>query len=101
MLEQGPSVVREFHAGPDGRRWSLTRDAATGQPLVQRTLCDGEPEIELELGSFLVLFQGQEKEELLRLIASQLLDVQPSASPVADAIGPAKFISKWLPRPKV
>lgn len=99
MIEQAPRVVREFHVGADGDRWALTRDVNTGQPYVLHRTGDDEPEVELELGSFLVLFSGAERENLLRLIASLVPDDEPvrDGSAGASVARPLHFVSRWLP----
>jgi hypothetical protein len=60
MTDQASRAVKEFHLEPDGKRWALTRDLRTGQPYVLHRPGEDEPEVELALGSFLVLFHGQE-----------------------------------------
>jgi hypothetical protein len=97
MTEAGPRAVREFYVEPDGRRWSLTRDLETGHPYVLHKPADDKLEVELDLGSFLVLFEGRERDELLRLIAAQLLDTAPPDQPRQGAIGPLWFLSRWKP----
>lgn len=97
MIEQLPRVIKEFHVGPLGDRYALTRDLKTGQPYVLHRHSEDEPEVQLDLGSFLVLFRGQERDDLLQLIASLLPDEGPSAHHEANAARPLQFVSRWLP----
>jgi hypothetical protein len=105
MIEQAPRVAREFHVGPAGDRWALSRDLTTGQPYVLHRPGEDEPEVQLELGSFLVLFQGQERDDLLRLIASLLPHDEPAAHngdhdgghEAANVVRPLRFVSRWMP----
>src|ERR1700709_1013232 len=101
MIEQAPRVAREFHVGSDGDRWSLTRDLKTGQPYVLHRPAEDEPEVELELGSFLVLFQGKERDDLLPLIASLLPDEEPVSGGGANVVRPPAFMSRWMPRREI
>ncbi|GJE14838.1 hypothetical protein [Methylobacterium longum] len=97
MTEQVPRVAREFHVGPAGDRYALTRDLKTGEPYVLHRPCESDPEVQLDLGSFLVLFRGQERDDLLQLIGSLLPDDE---QPVRDGLGvvrPARFMSRWMP----
>lgn len=97
MIEQAPRVAREFHVGSDGDRWSLMRDLNTGRPYVVHRPSDDEPEVELDLGSFLVLFQGQERDTLLQLIASLLPEEEPSDRDETNVVRPPRFLSRWMP----
>lgn len=99
MTEHAARIEREFHVGPAGERWTLARDLRTGLPTVLHCKSQDARAIELDLGSFLVLFKGQERDELLRLIGSLLPDGEPPAA-TADmpAPRPARFVSRWIPR---
>lgn len=97
MIGQAPRVVREFHVGPRGDRYALTRDLTTGQPYVLHRSCETEPEVQIDLGSFLVLFQGQERDDLLELIASLLPEDAQSAQDSANVLRPPRFMSRWMP----
>ena len=97
MIGQAPRVAREFHVGPDGDRWLLMRDLSTGQPYVLHRPADDEPELELDLGSFLVLFHGQERAGLLQLIASLLPDETSLVGDGPNLVRPLKFMSRWMP----
>ncbi|MCJ2048687.1 hypothetical protein [Methylobacterium sp. J-070] len=96
MIEQAPRVAREFHVGPFGDRYALTRDLKTGQPYVLHRARDDEPEVELDLGAFLVLFQGQERDNLLRLIASLLPDDEVTMRDATNVVRPPRFMSRWM-----
>ncbi|MCJ2093258.1 hypothetical protein MKK67_12270 [Methylobacterium sp. J-072] len=96
MIEQAPRAAREFHVGPAGDRWLLMRDLNTGQPYVLHRPAD-EPEVELDLGSFLVLFHGQERAGLLDLIASLLPDDEAPAHDEATVVRSPRFLSRWIP----
>jgi hypothetical protein len=98
MIEQAPRVEREFHVGPGGDRWTLTRSPKTGQPYVLHRPNETAHEVELDLGSFLVLFDGQEREELLRLIGSLLSDDGTDAAARTPASRAPRLISRWMPR---
>lgn len=100
MIEQAPRVEREFHVGPGGDRWTLTRSPKTGQPYVLHRPHEQAREVELDLGSFLVLFDGQEREELLRLIGSLLTDRPADAAVGVVAPRAPRLISRWMPRPR-
>jgi len=95
MIEQAPRAAREFHVGPAGDRWLLMRDLSTGQPYVLHRPTD-EPEVELDLGSFLVLFRGQERIGLMQLIASLLPDEAALNDGAANVVRPLKFMSRWI-----
>lgn len=95
MIGQTPRVAREFHIGPRGDRYALSRDLTTGRPYVLHRPSDDLPEVELDLGSFLVLFRGQEREDLLQLIAS-LLPEDAASRDEADVIRPTRFMSRWI-----
>lgn len=97
MIEQAPRVAREFHVGSAGDRWSLMRDLKTGRPYVMHRLSNDEPEVELDLGSFLVLFAGQEGDNLLQLIASLLPNYEGSARDETNIVRPLRFMSRWMP----
>lgn len=97
MIEHTPRVAREFHVGPAGDRWALTRDLRTGQPYVLHRATRDEPDVELDLGSFLVLFQGQEREDLLQLIGSLLPDDGTAIDHRSDVDRPPRFLSRWMP----
>lgn len=99
MIEQGPRIAREFHVGVGGDRWALMRDLQTGQPYVAHSPGDDAPEVQLDLGSFLVLFTGEEREKLLRLIGSLLPDedARADADGRAGTSRPLTFVSRWLP----
>ncbi|WCS25476.1 hypothetical protein LOK46_01140 [Methylobacterium sp. NMS14P] len=99
MIEQAPRIAREFHVGVGGDRWALTRDVQTGQPYVSHRPGDDAPEVQLDLGSFLVLFTGEEREKLLDLIASLLPDAEAlgDAGARPGAARPLPFVSRWLP----
>lgn len=99
MTEHAARIEREFHVGPAGDRWTLARDLRTGLPTVLHCRSQDARAIELDLGSFLVLFKGQERDGLLRLIASLLPDGEPpSATVEVPAPRPARFVSRWMPR---
>lgn len=99
MIEQASRIAREFHVGADGDRWALMRDVRTGQPYVSHRPGNDAPEVELDLGSFLVLFTGEEREKLLRLIASLLpdADARGNAGERPGGARPLPFVSRWLP----
>ncbi|MCJ2117665.1 hypothetical protein MKK65_14000 [Methylobacterium sp. J-001] len=97
MIDQAPRVAKEFHVGSAGDRWSLMRDLNTGQPYVVHRPSDDEPEVELDLGSFLVLFHGQERDSLLQLIASLLPDGEPSDRDETNVVRSPRFLSRWMP----
>ncbi|MGU3542219.1 hypothetical protein [Methylobacterium sp. A52T] len=99
MIEQGPRIAREFHVGVGGDRWALMRDLQTGQPYVSHCPGDDAPEVQLDLGSFLVLFTGEEREKLLRLIGSLLPDedARAGADGRPGTSRPLTFVSRWLP----
>jgi hypothetical protein len=101
MIEPVQRVEREFHVGPDGDRWTLTRSHKTGQPYVLHRPRADAHEVELDLGSFLVLFDGQEREELLRLIGSLLTDDRMDASARTTASRAPGLMSRWMPRARV
>jgi hypothetical protein len=90
MIEQSPRVAREFHGGPGGDRYVPARDPKTGQPHVLHCAGEDQPELELDLGSFLVLFRGRERNDLLQLIASLLPDEE-------HVVRPSRFMSRWMP----
>jgi hypothetical protein len=96
MVEQPPRVEREFHIGAAGDRWFLMRDLSTGNPYVLHRPVD-EPEVELVLGSFLVLFHGEERAGLLQLIASLLPHAESSTCEEVSVIRAPRFISRWIP----
>ncbi|MGU3474625.1 hypothetical protein [Methylobacterium sp. B34] len=75
------------------------RDLQTGQPYVSHSPGDDAPEVQLDLGSFLVLFTGEEREKLLRLIGSLLPDedARADADGRAGTSRPLTFVSRWLP----
>ncbi|MCJ2088098.1 hypothetical protein MKK88_19230 [Methylobacterium sp. E-005] len=95
MIEHAPRIAKEFHVGAGGDRYALTRDLKTGEPYVLHRPGDDVPEVQLDLGAFLVLFRGRERDDLLHLIASLVPD---------DAVGkarahparPVRFMSRWL-----
>lgn len=95
MIEQVPRVAREFHIGPRGDRYALTRDLKTGQPYVLHRIAEGEPEVQIDLGSFLVLFRGRERDDLLKLIASLLPEEDTSTRGADNVVRPIRFISRW------
>ncbi|TXN41373.1 hypothetical protein FV233_25225 [Methylobacterium sp. WL7] len=95
MIEQAPRAAREFHVGPGGDRWFLMRDLSTGQPYVLHRPTD-ETEVELDLGSFLVLFRGEERASLMQLIASLLPDEAALDDGAVNVVGPLKFMSRWI-----
>ena len=97
MIEHAPRVAREFHVGPRGERYALTRDLKTGQPYVLHRPCESDPEVQLDLGSFLVLFQGQERDDLLQLIASLLPEDEQAAQDGANIVRTPRFMSRWMP----
>ncbi|WP_353959813.1 hypothetical protein [Methylobacterium longum] len=97
MIEQAPRVAREFHVGPRGDRYALTRDLKTGQPYVLHRPCESDPEVQLDLGSFLVLFRGQERDDLLHLIALLLPDEEQAGQDSANVVRPLRFMSRWMP----
>jgi hypothetical protein len=98
MIDQAPRIAREFHVGAGGDRWALTRDLQIGRPYVLHHPGNDAPEVQLDLGSFLVLFTGDEREDLLRLIASLLPDAEPilDARDGAGTTRPLHFVSRWL-----
>ncbi|MEE7502061.1 hypothetical protein ACLBXO_06250 [Methylobacterium sp. C33D] len=99
MIEQAPRIAREFHVGVGGDRWSLMRDVPTGQPYIAHRPGADMPEVQLDLGSFLVLFTGEEREKLLSLIASLLPDsgAREDAGDRPATARPRPFVSRWLP----
>ena len=97
MIEHAPRVAREFHVGPRGDRYALTRDLKTGQPYVLHRPCESDPEVQLDLGSFLVLFQGQERDDLLQLIASLLPEDEQAAQDGTNIVRTPRFMSRWMP----
>lgn len=96
MIEHAPRVAREFHIGPRGDRYALTRDLTNGQPYVLHRPSDDLPEVQLDLGSFLVLFRGQERDALLDLIASLLPEDETSADAGGNVVRPPRFMSRWM-----
>ena len=97
MIEQAPRVGREFHVGPLGDRYALARDLKTGQPFVPHRPCESDPEVQLDLGSFLVLFRGQERDDLLQLIGSLLPVDEQAGQDGANVVRPPRFMSRWMP----
>ena len=98
MIEQAPRIARDFHVGVGGDRGALMRDGQSGQPYVSHRPGDDAPEVQLDLGSFLVLFTGEEREKLLDLIASLLPDeAHGDAGTRSGAARPLPFVSRWLP----
>ena len=97
MIENAPQTAREFHTEPDGKRWLLTRDLKTGRPYVLYRHGENELPVELDLGSFLVLFQGQERDKLLQLIASLLPDAGAPMHDGTNVVRPPRFMSRWMP----
>lgn len=97
MIEQVPRVAREFHVGPRGDRYALVRDLKTGQPYVVHRPCETDPEVEIDLGSFLVLFQGKERDDLLQMIGSFLPEDEQAEQDSANVVRPARFMSRWMP----
>jgi hypothetical protein len=97
MIENAPRVAKEFHVGPRGDRYALTRDLETGQPYILHRRADDSQEVELDLGSFLVLFRGQERKDLLLLIGSLLPDDEQTGRDGANVVRPARFMSRWMP----
>ncbi|MCJ2068782.1 hypothetical protein MKK75_08200 [Methylobacterium sp. J-030] len=96
MIEQAPRVAKEFHVGPRGDRYALSRDLKTGQPYVLHRPSDELPEVELDLGSFLVLFRGQERDDLLQLIASLLPEDERAGQDGGNVVRPVRFMSRWM-----
>ncbi|GJE52547.1 hypothetical protein GOFOIKOB_5620 [Methylobacterium tardum] len=101
MIGQAPRVAREFHVGPRGDRYALTRDLTTGQPYVLHRSCETDPEVQIDLGSFLVLFRGPERDDLLELIASLLPEDEQSTQDGANVVRPPRFMSRWMPARQV
>lgn len=100
MIEQMQRVAREFLVGPRGDRFALVQDLKTGQPDVLYRPCVTDPEVGIDLGSFLVLFQGQERDDLLQLIGSFLPEDEQAEQDSANVVRPARFMSRWLPSHK-
>jgi hypothetical protein len=98
MIEHAPRVAKEFHVGPRGDRYALARDLATGQPYVLHRPSGDLPEVQLDLGSFLVLFRGEQRDSLLQLIASLLPEDKAAADDPSNVLQPIKFMSRWMPR---
>ena len=96
MIEQAPRHGTEFHVGPLGDRYVLTRDLKTGEPYVLHRSCETDPVVQLDLGSFLVLFRGQERDDLLQLIGSMLPDGEQAGQDGANVVRPLRFISRWM-----
>ncbi|MGH1571220.1 hypothetical protein ACRAWG_11675 [Methylobacterium sp. P31] len=44
-----------------------------------------------------MLFQGEERDDLLRLIASLLPDDEQSAQDGTNLVRPPRFMSRWMP----
>ncbi|MCJ2068594.1 hypothetical protein MKK75_07205 [Methylobacterium sp. J-030] len=59
---------------------------------------ENELEVEFNLGTFLVLFEGPERDNLLRLIAALLPGGEAMSSDESNVVRPMKFISRWMPR---
>ncbi|MCJ2050391.1 hypothetical protein [Methylobacterium sp. J-070] len=97
MIQDALRAAREFHAEPDGKRWFLARDPKTGQPFVIHHLGKGRLTIELDLGSFLVLFEGREREGLFRLIGSLLPNDGPALQQGGNVVRPSRFLSRGTP----
>lgn len=98
MTDDALRMTREFHAEPDGKRWLLARDPKTGRPFVIHHLGRDRLTIELDLGSFLVLFQGRERDGLFRLIASLLPDEGAAPHAGTRVLRPSQFLSLGTPR---
>lgn len=94
MIEQASRIAREFHIGPLGDRYALSRDPKSGQPYVLHRPGQKLPEVQLDLGSFLVLFRGQEREDLLQLIASLLPEEQALDRDETNVVQPIRFIER-------
>ncbi|MBP1180964.1 hypothetical protein [Methylobacterium sp. PvR107] len=75
----------------------MTRDLKTGQPYVLHRPCATDPEVQIDLGAFLVLFRGQERDDLLELIASLLPEDEQAAQDSANVLRPPRFMSRWMP----
>ena len=96
MIEQSPRVAKEFHLGPRGDCYALTRDLKNGQPYVLHRSGEDASEVQLDLGSFLVLFRGQERDDLLQLIGSLLSDDEQAGQDGANVVRPPRFMSRWM-----
>jgi hypothetical protein len=94
MIDLARDTVREFYVEPGGKRWLLACDRRTGRPYVVHQPGQGRLKIELDLGSFLVLFQGRERDGLLKLIASLLPDDFATAHDRSDGAGAARQVSR-------
>ncbi|MEL6059241.1 MULTISPECIES: hypothetical protein [unclassified Methylobacterium] len=97
MIEHAPRIAKEFHVGAGGERYALTRDLTTGEPYVVHRPSDDGPEVQLDLGAFLVLFRGRERDDLLQLIASLLPDDAIAVEAPPYGSRPARFMARWLP----
>ena len=99
MTDLAAGLAREFYVGPGGNRWLLACDAGTGKPFVIHRPGQDEMEVEFDLGSFLVLFEGQERDGLLRLIASLVPDAaaarQDESVTVRSARPPPRSWPRW------
>jgi hypothetical protein len=87
MIDLMRQAAREFYVEPGGKRWFLVCDHRTGRPYVVHQPGQGRLKIELDLGSFLVLFQGRERDGLLKLIASLLPSDNATACDGSDGVG--------------
>ncbi|MBE7159058.1 MAG: hypothetical protein INR62_11610, partial [Rhodospirillales bacterium] len=47
--------------------------------------------------SFLVLFQGKERDDLLQMIGSFLPEDEQAEQDSANVVRPARFMSRWMP----
>lgn len=73
--------IRELYHSANGDRWSLANDSASGRVFVRHepNLASGGKISDIDIGSFLSRGgQGQEKQELLRLIGTLVEERLPN-----------------------
>jgi len=75
--------MRELYHSPNGDRWYLARDPATGRVFVrhQANLPSGGNIADIEIGMFLSQGKGPEQQELLRLIGTLVDETAHSRRP--------------------
>ena len=81
-------LSRQLYQSPNGDRWRLIRDPATGRVFVRHeaNLPSGGQITDLEIGDFLSPGgAGPEKQELLRLIGSLVEDAEGPPTGAPDA----------------
>ena len=81
-------LSRQLYQSPNGDRWLLVRDPATGRVFVRHeaNLPSGGQVTDAEIGDFLSQGgTGPEKQELLRLIGSLVEDAERPPTSVPNA----------------